>query len=195
MLEVVPVDSGWALRISGAAEQSFGPCSTPEEPESWMHEWAAWRLWPLAQTRGPWGCLARTGGGWMTALARTGLPPVVEAHSAVQHAEEHAARHLVSPAVWTAGPDGLPDAVREIEVRFWVREGYRVLAAWATADLGALAREAYRQQQLGRGNFPVSELAARLGVSSATVSGAAAGRTWNPQISPAAGALAPRPRR
>ncbi|WP_224274975.1 hypothetical protein [Streptomyces sp. LS1784] len=129
----------------------------------------------------------------MTALARTALPPAVQVHLGVQDAEVHAAAHLIAPAWWSAVHDtSLSPGVWAIETQFWVREGYRVLATWATADLGTITRDAYRNHELGRGNYSATDLAERLGVSHAAISAAAAGRGWNPTISRAVGVLASR---
>ncbi|MFJ7279390.1 hypothetical protein [Kitasatospora sp. NPDC098663] len=129
----------------------------------------------------------------MTALARTALPPTVQVHLGVQEAEVHAAAHLIAPAGWsTEGSTSLPPGVRAVEERFWVREGYRALATWATADLGATTRAAYQNHELGRGNYSPIDLAEQPGVSHAAISAAAAGRSWNPVISKAVGALARR---
>lgn len=73
-----------------------------------------------------------------------------------------------------------------------MREGYRALATWATADLGAITRDAYRNHELGRGNYSPIDLAEQLGVSHAAISAAAARRGWNPAISKAVGVLARR---
>ncbi|MFF4819831.1 hypothetical protein ACFY2K_35245 [Kitasatospora sp. NPDC001309] len=129
----------------------------------------------------------------MTALARTAQPPTVQLHLDVQDAEVHTAAHLIAPACWSPVNDAsLPLGVRAIETQFWVREGYRVMATWATADLGATTRDAYRNHELGRGNYSPTDLAEQLGVSHAMIAAAAAGRGWNPTISRAVGVLARR---
>lgn len=71
-------------------------------------------------------------------------------------------------------------------------EGYRVLATWATAELGAITRAAYRNHELGRGNYSPTDLAERLGISHAMIAAAGAGRAWDPTISKAVGVLARR---
>ncbi|MBO1415098.1 hypothetical protein [Streptomyces sp. FH025] len=193
-LQVVRTSAGWALRIStSSAVELYGPSDTSAQAEEWLLRYAAWRLWQLTRTRGPWGCLARAPEGWMTALARTALPPTVQLHLGVQDAEVHAAAHLIAPAGWSAVSDtSLPPGVWAIETQFWVREGYRVMATWATADLGAITRDAYRNHEIGRGNYSPTDLAERLGVSHAAISAAASGRGWNPSISKAVGVLARR---
>ncbi|MFD7450389.1 hypothetical protein [Kitasatospora sp. NPDC059827] len=129
----------------------------------------------------------------MTALANTALPPTVQHHLGVQDAEVHAAGHLITPAAWSSAHDtSLPPGIWAIETQFWVREGYRVLATWATADLGTITRDAYRNHELGRGSYSPTNLAERLDVSHAAISAAAAGRGWNPTISKAVGVLARR---
>ncbi len=192
--QVVRTSAGWALRISTSSTvELYGPSDTGAQAEEWLHQYAAWCLWRLTRTRGPWGCLARTPEGWMTALARTALPPTVRLHLGVQDAEVHAAAHLINPAGWSPAHDtSLPPGVWAIETQFWVREGYRVMATWATADLGAITRDAYRNRELGRGNYSPMDLAERLGVSHAMISAAAAGRGWNPVISKVVGVLARR---
>ncbi|WP_327074415.1 hypothetical protein OG196_31730 [Kitasatospora purpeofusca] len=197
-LQVLFTDEGWVLRASmpGTPVTLYGPCVGELRAEAWLNRLAAWWLWPRAHVRGVWGCLALTEEGWFTALAHAALAPEVRSHPDVQAAEERAARHLVSPELWADGADlVLPDAVRRIETQFWVREGYRTLATWAGSTLGSLTREAYRSRELARGNFPTTDLAERLGVSHATVSGAAAGRSWDPPINRARGVLASRGRR
>ncbi|MFJ4189449.1 hypothetical protein [Kitasatospora sp. NPDC089509] len=129
----------------------------------------------------------------MTALARMALPPTVRVHLGVQDAEVHTAAHLIAPAEWSTGGDAnLPPGVRAIETQFWVREGYRALTTWATADLGAITRAAYRNHELGRGNYSPTDLAERLGISHAMIAAAAAGRAWDPIINKAVGVLARR---
>ncbi|WP_406205237.1 hypothetical protein OH807_30490 [Kitasatospora sp. NBC_01560] len=193
--QVLPSDEGWVLRASvpGQPASLYGPCVGEGRAEAWLHQLAAWWLWPRAQVRGVWGCLARTDDGWFTALAYTALSPQVQSHPDVQAAEEYTARHLITPALWSDGADSdLPEAVRSIETQFWVREGYRTLGTWATSTLGALTREAYRSQVLARGNFAATDLAERLGISHASISSATAGRSWDPPINRARGVLANR---
>ncbi|MFB8235555.1 hypothetical protein ACFC58_03295 [Kitasatospora purpeofusca] len=193
LFQVFASDEGWILRtrLAGERPSLYGPCAGQARAEAWMHQLAAWWLWPRSQVRGVWGCLAQIDGAWFTALSHTALSPQVDTHSDVRTAEEHAARHMIAPAMWSgAEPDGLPTSVQKIETQFWVREGYRALATWATSALGALARDAYRSRELGRGDFPSGDLAERLGVSPATVSGAAVGRGWDPPINRARGVLA-----
>ncbi|WP_371500241.1 hypothetical protein OG871_27400 [Kitasatospora sp. NBC_00374] len=193
--QILSSDEGWMLRASmpGKGTTLYGPCAGEARADAWLHQLAAWWLWPRAQVRGVWGCLARTEEGWVTALAHTTLSPQVQGHPDVQAAEEYAARHLITPALWSDVSDsGLPEAVRRIETQFWVREGFRVLATWASSTLGRLTREAYRSRELARGNFPSVDLAERLGVSHATVSSATTGRSWDPPINRARGVLASR---
>ncbi|WP_371517699.1 hypothetical protein [Kitasatospora sp. NBC_01300] len=193
-MQLLRSSEGWAFRVGSVSTVAwYGPAETVAQAEDWMARYAAWCLWPRARARGPWGCLARVREGWVTALAHTGLPPEVETHVGVQDAEEHVARHLIAPAVWSAAQTAdLPPGIRAVETQFWVREGYRVLATWASTALGALTRNAHRKNELGRGNYSTTDLAERLGISHATISGAAAGRSWNPQINKAVGALASR---
>ncbi|WP_431681188.1 hypothetical protein [Kitasatospora sp. KL5] len=191
--QVLSSAAGWVLRVAGPGGKTalYGPCTEAGQAETWMHQLAAWSLWPRAQVRGAWGCLARTEEGWFTTLAFRLLTPQVQIHADVRTAEEHAAGHLIAPAVWSDAADSdLPDAVRQVEEQFWVREGYRVLATWATSSLGELTREAYRGRVLARGNFPSADLAERLGVSVATISGATTGRSWDPPINRTRGVLA-----
>ncbi|MFJ6380121.1 hypothetical protein ACIQI7_08990 [Kitasatospora sp. NPDC092039] len=194
---VVRTSSGWALRIrSSSSVELYGPSDSFEQTKEWLCRYAAWRLWPLTRTRGPWGCLVKASEGWMTALAHTALPPAVQPHLGVQDAEVCVAGHLITPAAWSAVHDtSLPSAIRAIETQFWVREGYRVLATWATADLGTITRDAYRGQELGRGNYSPTNLAERLGVSPSAISGAASGTGWNPTINRSTGVMANRNRR
>ncbi|MFC5641320.1 hypothetical protein [Kitasatospora cinereorecta] len=195
--QVLSSVAGWVLRVAGPGGKTalYGPGAQAGQVEAWMHQLAAWSLWPTAQVRGAWGCLARTDEGWFTALAFRHLSPQVQIHADVRAAEEHAAGHLIAPAVWSDATDsGLPDAVRRVEEQFWVREGHRVLATWASSSLGELTREAYRGRVLARGNFPSADLAERLGVSVATISGATTGRSWDPPINRARGVLANRRR-
>ncbi|MFJ6770121.1 hypothetical protein ACIQOV_03930 [Kitasatospora sp. NPDC091257] len=195
--QVVRTSAGWALRISSSSSvELYGPSDSSEQAEEWLHRYAAWRLWPLTRTRGPWGCLVKAPEGWMTALARTALPPTAQPHLGVQDAEVHAAGHLITPAAWSAVHDtSLPSGIWAIETQFWVREGYRVLATWATADLGTITRDAYRNQELGRGSYSPTNLAERLGVSQAAISSAASGTGWNPPVSRETGVLASRKQR
>ncbi|MFJ2866820.1 hypothetical protein [Kitasatospora sp. NPDC087314] len=192
--QVIRTSAGWALRInSSSSVELYGPSDSSAQAEEWLHRYAAWRLWQLARTRGPWGCLAQAPEGWMTALAHTALPPAVQVHLGVQDAEVHAATHLIAPAQWSAtGDTSMPPGVRAIEECFWVREGYRVLATWATAELGAITRAAYRNHELGRRNYSPTDLAERLGISHAMIAAAGAGRAWDPTISKAVGVLARR---
>ncbi|MEV8095251.1 hypothetical protein [Kitasatospora sp. NPDC085879] len=168
--QVLSSPAGWVLRAAGPGGKTalYGPCAAAGRAETWMHQlaaWSLWSLWPVAQVRGAWGCIARTDDGWFTALAFRGLPPQVQIHADVRAAEEQAAGHLITPAVWSDSTDsGLPDSVRRIEEQFWVREGHRVLATCATSSLGELAREAYRERALTRGTSRAPTLPSALGL-------------------------------
>ncbi|MEV7926137.1 hypothetical protein [Kitasatospora sp. NPDC088779] len=126
-LRVVQTPTGWALLISTSSTVELsGPSDTSAQAQEWLHQYAAWRLWPLARTRGPWGCLALASEGWMTALARTALPPTVQVHLGVQEAEVHAAAHLIVPAgSSTEGSTSLPPGVRAVQERFWPTDTIR----------------------------------------------------------------------
>ncbi|MFJ8043830.1 hypothetical protein ACIRBX_25340 [Kitasatospora sp. NPDC096147] len=184
-LNVLSSDEGWLLRVKkpGTEPELFGPCAGEGRAEEWLHQMTAHLLWLKAHVRGPWGCLAQVEEGWFTALVNTAWTPRVALHVGVQDADEYAARHLITPAVWfDASEADLAAQLREVEKRYWVQEGYRVLHTWAAVALGRSVREAYRSQVLGWGGYPVSELADRLGCSTGMLSAAKIGKAWDPAI-------------
>ncbi|MCC9309280.1 hypothetical protein LN042_19685 [Kitasatospora sp. RB6PN24] len=197
VLHVLKQERQFVLRVAGSGEKVvvYGPWPSRDAAATALHRVAAWMLWPRARVRGAWGCLAHVEEGWATALCFEPLSPLVQMHPDIRAAEEHAARHLIAPDSWSDLSSELPDAIRKIEEQFWVREGYRVLATWATASLGSLVRGAFRGRELARGNYPAVDLAERLAVSPATISAATTGRSWNPPINRQVGVLGERGRR